>query len=143
MEYFLMRKDEVITLCEINDKGIMISFSPRYRNPELAPLEFRAYPDHISRWWDNRKIPVSQGKVQEMLKRKLETVRSRYGRSSHDFELYFHVEHGGAEHERGYAQLSGRAFQHERRGDGIRAGHSGRQNLRADGPFLPAFQGVH
>lgn len=70
MEYFVMRKDEVITLCEINDKGIMVSFSRKYRNPKLAPLEFRAYPDHIARWWNNRKIPVSQGKVQEMLKQK-------------------------------------------------------------------------
>lgn len=70
MEYFVMRKDEVITLCEINDDGMMITFSPRYRNPELAPLEFKAYTDHISRWWNNRKIPISQGKVQEMLKRR-------------------------------------------------------------------------
>ncbi|MBE6042420.1 MAG: hypothetical protein E7220_07880 [Clostridiales bacterium] len=68
MEYLLMRKDEVITLCDFAPDGTMISFSPRFRNPELAPLEFARYSDHLKRWWKNRQIPVGQGKVEQMLK---------------------------------------------------------------------------
>lgn len=70
MEYFLMRKDEVITICEIDEKGNMLAFSPNYRNPELAPLGFSAYDDHIQRWWHGRQVPIRQGKVEEMLRRK-------------------------------------------------------------------------
>lgn len=68
MEYYLMRKDDVITLCEMSEDGMMISYSKRFRNRELAPLEYSIYPDHIRRWWQNRKVPVSQGRISKILK---------------------------------------------------------------------------
>ena len=70
MEYFLMRKNEVITLCDFTDDGVMISYSEKYRNFELAPLGYRASPDYLKRWWQNRQIPIRQGRVQEMLTEK-------------------------------------------------------------------------
>ena len=67
MEYFLMRKNEVITLCDFTEKGDLISYSEKLRNRELAPLEYRSFSDYLYRWWKNRQIPLSQGRVQEML----------------------------------------------------------------------------
>lgn len=68
MEYFLMRKDDVVTLCEISANGTMIAYSPNFRNPELAPLEYKSYKDHIIRWWNGRQIPIRQGRIEEMLR---------------------------------------------------------------------------
>lgn len=70
MEYYLMHNDDPVTLCEFTDDGTMVAFSRRFRNPELVPLEFRAYQDHIRRWWLNRQIPLRQGRVEEILKAK-------------------------------------------------------------------------
>ena len=70
MEYYLMHKDDPVTLCEFTDDGTMVAFSPRFKNPELAPVDFRAYHDHIRRWWINRQIPLRQGRVEEILKAK-------------------------------------------------------------------------
>lgn len=63
-----MRKDDVITICDISGDGTMISWSPKFRNPELAPLEYHESADHIGKWWKNRQIPVRQGRVEAMLR---------------------------------------------------------------------------
>lgn len=70
MEYYLMRKNRVITLCDLDEAGNMLDFSRKYREPELAPLGFAASEDHIIRWWRNRHIPLKQGRVAEMLQLK-------------------------------------------------------------------------
>ena len=70
MEYFLMRKDDIVTLCDFSPDGTMDSFAPNYRNPELAPLEGRARKDHLKKWWQSRQIPLSQGRVRAMLEEK-------------------------------------------------------------------------
>lgn len=68
MEYYLMRKNRVITICDLDESGNMLAFSRKYREPELAPLGFAASEDHIIRWWRNRHIPLKQGRVAEMLR---------------------------------------------------------------------------
>ena len=70
MEYYLMRKDDVVTLCNISDDGRMINYSDRFRNPELAPLGFRTSRDYLVRWWENRQIPVNSDRIREMLLQK-------------------------------------------------------------------------
>lgn len=65
-----MRKDEVITICDIDEQGNMLAFSHNFRNPELAPPGYSAYTDHIQRWWRGRQIPIRQGRLEEMLRRK-------------------------------------------------------------------------
>ncbi len=67
MEYFLMRKDEVVTLCDINKEGQMIAYAKDYAKKELAPLKYAAYPDHIQRWWKGRQLAVRNKNVEEML----------------------------------------------------------------------------
>ncbi len=70
MEYFLMRKDDIVTLCDFSRDGTMASYAKKYRNPELAPLEHRAAKNHLKKWWQNRQIPLSQGRVRSMLEEK-------------------------------------------------------------------------
>ena len=70
MEYYLMRKDEVLTLCDFASDGQMIAYSERFREPELMPLGYGIYPDYLKKWWTDRKIPLKQGRVEEMLKSK-------------------------------------------------------------------------
>ncbi len=65
-----MRKDEVVTLCNLTGDGQMISWAERFRNPELAPLEHRASRDYLRRWWRNRQIPIRQGRLEQMLREK-------------------------------------------------------------------------
>ena len=70
MEYFLMRKDDVVTLCNMTEDGQMISWADRFRNPELSPLEHRRSRDYLRRWWNNRQIPIRQGRLEQMLREK-------------------------------------------------------------------------
>lgn len=67
MEYYLMRKDEIVTLCDMTPDGQMISWSDRFVNPELAPLESRASEGYLRNWWKNRQVPISQGRIRSML----------------------------------------------------------------------------
>ena len=70
MEYYLMRKDVILTLCNMTSDGQMISYSPKFREPEMMPLAYKAEPDYLKRWWKERHVPLRQGRVEEMLKRK-------------------------------------------------------------------------
>ena len=65
-----MRKDEVITLCDFAEDGTLIAYSPRFRNPELAPLEYKSSENYLRKWWENRQIPLRQGGVAEMLRKR-------------------------------------------------------------------------
>lgn len=67
MEYFLMRKDDIVTLCDMTPDGQMISWSDRFMAPELAPLEYRAHEQYLRSWWKNRQVPISQGRIKSML----------------------------------------------------------------------------
>ena len=66
--YYLMRKNEIITLVEINDKGNMLSFSADMMNEHLAPLQDKYKPTWLRDWWEDRAVPISQGRIQEFLR---------------------------------------------------------------------------
>lgn len=70
MQYILMRKDDPITLLEISETGNIEKYSKHMMNADLAPLQERSSSDWISRWWKERSVPISQGKVKEMLYQK-------------------------------------------------------------------------
>ncbi|MBR2673852.1 MAG: HipA domain-containing protein [Mogibacterium sp.] len=65
-----MRKNDIVTICDLDEAGNMLAFSRNYRNPELAPLAYKGYEDSIQRWWRNRQIPLRQGRVEQMLRKK-------------------------------------------------------------------------
>ena len=70
MKYWLMRKNKRITALDFSDDGVLLRYSSEITDPELAPLEYRASKDHIARWWRARQIPLSQGRVEEMLRQR-------------------------------------------------------------------------
>ena len=78
MEYYLMREDEVITLCDFAKDGRLVAYSRNYRRPELMPLSFRTSEDPLRRWWEDRQVPLSQGRVKEMLEEKGFTVSGSF-----------------------------------------------------------------
>ena len=78
MEYFLMRKDDVVTLCDFSDDGNMLSFSRHFRNPEIAPFEYRASDNYLHKWWEGRQIPIRQGRVEKMLRDRGLTAPGEY-----------------------------------------------------------------
>ena len=67
MEYYLMRKDDVVTVCDMSQDGQLLSWSKHFMSPELAPLESRTSRHYLSKWWRNRQVPVSQGRIKVML----------------------------------------------------------------------------
>lgn len=70
MEYYIKRKDDIVTLCDIADDGTMKTYAQKMLHRELGPLLFKKESDWIKRWWKHREPPISQGRVDQMLKRK-------------------------------------------------------------------------
>ena len=70
MEYVIMRKDLPIAFADISDDGVMRKVSKDIRNPEYAPLAHRIDPGWLKRWWEERSVPLTQGRVKEMLEGK-------------------------------------------------------------------------
>ena len=68
MRYWLMRKNERITVLDFSDDGVLLKFSSEITDPKLAPLEYRANKnDWLKKWWQERSIPLEQGAVSKML----------------------------------------------------------------------------
>ena len=67
MEYFLMRKDDVITICDFTPEGEMISYHPDFADFEKAPLEYRAFSDYLKRWWRSRQVSMGRKNLERML----------------------------------------------------------------------------
>ena len=68
MRYWLMRKNERITILDFSDDGVLLKFSSEITDPKLAPLEYRANKnDWLKKWWQERSIPLEQGAVAKML----------------------------------------------------------------------------
>ena len=70
MEYYLMWKNEIVTAVEILPNGTMNAYAKKPKNPELLPLQDKIHPDSLIRWWTDRRVPIGQGKVEQMLKRR-------------------------------------------------------------------------
>lgn len=70
MLYYLMRKDNILGLLDIDNNGQLLKYQIiDNNNPEL-PLAHRYEPNYLKKWWDDRSIPLSRGKVDQMLKEK-------------------------------------------------------------------------
>lgn len=67
MVHYLMRKNEAVALIDISPAGIVTKIG-KIISPELVPLQNKANRNGIISWWQDRSIPIKQGKVQEMLR---------------------------------------------------------------------------
>ena len=68
--FYLMRKNEVITLVQFDDAGKMTAFSKNISEnaKDLAPLAYRATSEiWLKEWWDNRSIPLTRDQIKTFL----------------------------------------------------------------------------
>lgn len=71
MQYWLMRKEEILTALDIGENGSILKTSQEVRHAELLPLACRGDRGAgLKRWWNERSIPLGQGRVKEMLEEK-------------------------------------------------------------------------
>lgn len=69
MFYELMRKNSVVMTLDISESG-NISKLGKIINKDLMPLQDRTSHRAPVSWWNDRKIPIGQGKVDKMLREK-------------------------------------------------------------------------
>lgn len=65
-----MRKNEIITLVELDDAGRMTAFSKNIPEnaKDSAPLAYRVNPETwLKEWWDNRSIPLTRDQIKIFL----------------------------------------------------------------------------
>lgn len=67
MQYFIMRKNDVITVADFDADGSMLWVSDTLKNVELAPLHKRSYATWLKDWWKERSVPIGQHRVKKML----------------------------------------------------------------------------
>lgn len=68
--FYLMRKNEIITLIQFEDNGNMIAYSRDFseESMRLAPLAYRSQPNEwLYKWWNDRSIPLSRDQIKEYL----------------------------------------------------------------------------
>lgn len=71
MNYYLMRKDEVVVPVIMNEHGRLTKYTKGEElNRRIGPIQFRKNSDWLTEWWDKRQTPISQGRVDEMLRKK-------------------------------------------------------------------------
>ncbi|MCD8149847.1 MAG: HipA domain-containing protein [Clostridiales bacterium] len=70
MNYLIMRKNDPITAAQFSEDGTMIRYAGQILHPELAPLQSKISSGWLRDWWKTRSIPISQGKISEMLQKK-------------------------------------------------------------------------
>ena len=69
INYYIMRKNEPITLATFNEDGTMLSFSKKIRDLDIAPIQDRYQLSWLKEWWKERSVPIGQGKIQNFLRR--------------------------------------------------------------------------
>lgn len=67
MIYYLMHMDTAVALIDINPDGSMSKIGKKII-PELIPLQDRKSDTGLISWWRDRAVPISQGKIEDMLK---------------------------------------------------------------------------
>ena len=71
MLYWLMRKDDPLLAVDIDEDGAIRKISQEAREVDLLPLAYRYDRQAgLKKWWNERSIPLRQGRVKEMLEEK-------------------------------------------------------------------------
>ena len=80
-KFYLMRKNQIITLVQFNENGDMTAFSKNIPedSKDLSPLAFRNNPKTwLSEWWNNRTIPLTREQLTTFLKVKGFSTAGQY-----------------------------------------------------------------
>ena len=70
MKFYLKRKDEIVMPVLVDETGSITKFAAREANRAIAPLEQMKDSAWIKIWWKDRRLPVTQGRILEMLMQK-------------------------------------------------------------------------
>ena len=68
--YYLMRKNDIITMVRLDEDGKIRTFSKNLTDhaKEIAPIAYASQPDNwIIKWWEERSIPVTRDHIKELL----------------------------------------------------------------------------
>ena len=68
--FYLMRKNEVITLVQFDSNGKTTAFSRNLteRMMDIAPLAYRSTPNEwLYKWWDDRSVPLTRDQIKQFL----------------------------------------------------------------------------
>ncbi len=68
LKYYLMRKNETLTLTEFDESGVMTKYSPNLRNYDAAPLAYRTDNKWLKRWWQERSVPLTRDQIEVFLR---------------------------------------------------------------------------
>ena len=80
-KFYLMRKNEIITLVQFNENGDMTAFSKNIpeSSKDLAPLAYHSTTDTwLIQWWANRTIPLTRDQLATFLKAKGFSTAGQY-----------------------------------------------------------------
>ena len=69
MLYYLMRKNDIVRIIDISENGSITKLGKILRD-ELLPLQDRTSYTGVISWWNDRSIPIKQGKIEAMLRDK-------------------------------------------------------------------------
>lgn len=70
MKFYIMRKNDIITIAEFDENGIMLKYSQNIKNKELLPIYRNDDTSQLKKWWKERSIPIGQDKISYILKEK-------------------------------------------------------------------------
>ena len=68
--YYLMWKNEIITLLQFDDNGKLTAYSRNISESamDIAPLAYRSTPEKwLYKWWEERSIPVTRDQLKKVL----------------------------------------------------------------------------
>ena len=68
MRYYLKWENEIVAPIILDANGNMEKFSERTVDKKLAPIAYKSDPRWLKIWWNERAVPISQGRVAEMLR---------------------------------------------------------------------------
>lgn len=67
MLYYLMRKNDIVMLLDISESGSITKLGKIF-NKDLIPMQNRTSEKGVITWWNDRSIPIKQGKIEKMLR---------------------------------------------------------------------------
>lgn len=70
MQYYLKRKNEIITVIDFTDDGDVYKIENNAIDNAVSPLHNPDDFNWLKKWWKRRAVPISQGNIKEMLESK-------------------------------------------------------------------------
>ena len=68
--FYLMRKNDIVTFLLLDEQGGIAKYSSVDENLDIAPLQYRHQPTWIRDWWNDRSVPIGQGKIKAYLEKR-------------------------------------------------------------------------